>query len=65
MIAAFRMLDKAGTDVPAQMKYLSSHPLTSERIARLTALARELGPPAGGAAQQPLVPGTDWSKIAS
>jgi predicted Zn-dependent protease len=68
------MLDKAGPDVPRQMRYLSSHPLTSERIDRLQELARALpaassrdpaGPGLAGAGYPALLPGTDRAAIAA
>lgn len=41
MIAFFEMIQKEGVEMPASLKYLSTHPLTGERIERLKALAAE------------------------
>lgn len=41
MIAFFEMIKKEGLEMPASLKYLSTHPLTGERIERLKSLAKE------------------------
>lgn len=59
MIAFFEMIQKEGVEMPASLKYLSTHPLTGERIERLKALAAE--------AQGPfpkLFPEYNWKELA-
>jgi predicted Zn-dependent protease len=41
MITFLAMLEKDETDVPAQMRYLSTHPSTADRIAKLQYLASQ------------------------
>lgn len=41
MITFFEMIKKEGMERPAALKYLSSHPLTEERIERLKRLVKE------------------------
>jgi Zn-dependent protease with chaperone function len=60
MIAVFHTLERESVKLPEVMRYLSTHPLTRERIARLEAAAR--GP---GAPPVPLLPGRPWQEIAS
>ncbi len=60
MIAAFHMLERVGIELPARARFLSSHPLTRDRIAGLEALSRTLPYAAG-----PAVYDGHWSVIAS
>lgn len=58
MITFFEMIKKEGMEMPAALKYLSSHPLTEERIERLKSLAKE--------AQGPfvhLLPDDRWEEL--
>ncbi|MFQ5881622.1 MAG: M48 family metallopeptidase [Candidatus Methylomirabilales bacterium] len=58
MIAFFETLSKEGQKTPEFLKYLSTHPSTEDRIARLRSLAaRTEGRPAK------LLPGYDWGDI--
>lgn len=58
MISFFEMIKKEGMEMPASLKYLSTHPLTEERIERLKSWAKE--------SQGPfvrLLPEYEWQKI--
>jgi len=58
MIGFFGVLMKKEGKTPEALKYLSTHPTSAERVARLTAMAAAAkGKPA------PLLPGSDWSQI--
>jgi predicted Zn-dependent protease len=55
----FRMLEREAGDVPASLAYLSTHPRTAARLARLESMAA-----AAPAPHEPLLPGTDWRAVA-
>jgi predicted Zn-dependent protease len=58
MITFFEMIRKEEVEMPASLKYLSTHPLTGERIERLKSLAKE--------SQGPfvkLLPEYEWAEI--
>jgi predicted Zn-dependent protease len=58
MIAFFeKMQKKEGAQSPA-LTYLSSHPMTAERIARLRSLAA-----AGTGPREPVLPNEDWPAL--
>lgn len=59
MLDMFAILEQAGADVPKAARYLSSHPLTADRIATLRDLARD-----ASAKPVPLLPGLHWSTVA-
>lgn len=58
MIAFFEMIKKEGLEMPASLKYLSTHPLTGERIERLKSLAKESPGP-----YAQLFPEYEWREI--
>jgi Zn-dependent protease with chaperone function len=47
MVALLDVLDREAHDMPEALAFLSSHPLTTERIRTATAQAAQLGEPAG------------------
>ncbi len=55
-----KKLDKEGAAVPGILRYVSSHPLTDERLNYLEAGARDKG-----VAAAPLLPDADWKKLAA
>jgi len=59
MIAFFEKINKEGMEMPASLKYLSTHPLTGERIERLKNLARGAEGPFDS-----LLPEYNWQEIA-
>jgi predicted Zn-dependent protease len=56
MLAFFETIRKEEGAQPEALKYLSSHPMPAERIARLRALAAA-GP------TEPILPGEDWPAL--
>jgi predicted Zn-dependent protease len=58
MLAFFEAIRKEEGAQPEALKYLSSHPMPAERIARLRALAAAAGP------AEPVLPGEDWPTLA-
>lgn len=60
MIAMFRTLQREAADAPEGLSYLSSHPQTAVRIARLSDEAA-----AWSGTSRPLLPETHWSDIAA
>ncbi len=60
MIAFFEGLEKKRTDGPRVLKYLSTHPLTQDRVRRLREIAQQHGAPARA---EKLLPSYDWSDI--
>jgi len=59
MIAFFEVLEKHGGQMPAIFKYLSTHPSTQDRIARLKTLAAKAPAP-----PVKLLPGYNWKDMA-
>jgi predicted Zn-dependent protease len=57
MIAFFETIRKEEGTQPEALKYLSSHPMPAERIARLKALTATAGP------AEPVLPGEDWPAL--
>jgi hypothetical protein len=57
MIAFFETIRKEEGTQPEALKYLSSHPMPAERIARLKALTATAGP------AEPVLPGEDWAAL--
>jgi predicted Zn-dependent protease len=45
MVHLLRLLEQEAMDMPEELSFLSSHPLTKDRIANAEARARELGAP--------------------
>ncbi len=62
MIDFFRTMESQRGDIPESLRYLSTHPLTSERIERLTSRMKEWE---GKKDYKPLLPGLDWKEIVS
>jgi predicted Zn-dependent protease len=58
MIAFFEVLEKQEGTQTAAFKYLSTHPIASDRIARLKGMASEWR-----SAPVKLLPGTDWARL--
>jgi predicted Zn-dependent protease len=58
MITFFEMIKKEGVEMPAALKYLSTHPLTEERIERLKSSAKGLQGPF-----IKLLPEYEWAEI--
>jgi Zn-dependent protease with chaperone function len=59
MLTFFEKLRKEEKEVPKALTYLSTHPSSEHRVARLRALAAE----APTSATRPLLPGYDWRDI--
>jgi Zn-dependent protease with chaperone function len=57
-ISFFETLEAKKVNMPKGMKYLSTHPLTGERIENLKAMI-----PAGGVEITPLLPGVIWEEV--
>jgi predicted Zn-dependent protease len=59
MLTFFEKLRKSEKEVPKALTYLSTHPSSEHRLARLRALAAE----ASASATRPLLPDYDWKNI--
>ena len=60
MIAFFETLSEVSPDMPDELRYISSHPQTHERIKNLEAQAAASG--GGGTGTAGLLPDVDWKK---
>lgn len=58
MVEAFQMLEAEGRDLTGMLAYLSSHPRSADRVAKLKRLARAPGKPL-----RPLRLATPWAKV--
>jgi predicted Zn-dependent protease len=59
MIAFYELLRKEAPQLPASLEYLSTHPTTESRVARLRALAGA-APPGG---TRPLLSEPEWADL--